>query len=69
MKKTNDKIKEARKFIRKNPDKEQYVADNFKNFWNYTFDEPDDDSIIISDEWDEMFELSGYKTQNAKKRK
>lgn len=54
-------VKEARKFMRKNPSQFGYVNKNYKNFWNWKYDQPDDDSLELAKEWEEMQELSGYK--------
>ena len=61
-----EEIKEARKFIRQNPDQNQYIADNYRNFWNYTYDGPDDDSVELGEEWDEIYKLSGYEQAKNK---
>ena len=51
-------IKQARKFLVKNPSRNDYVNKNYSNFWNWTFDQPDDDSIEIGKEWDEMYRVA-----------
>jgi len=57
-------IKEARKFIRENPSQFEYVNKNYRNFWNWEYDQPDDDSLELARKWEDTFELSGLKEFN-----
>ena len=50
--------REAIDFIKQNPNRENYINENYKTYWNYTIDEPDDDSVQLSDEWDENYEIA-----------
>jgi hypothetical protein len=52
--------KEAIQFLKKNPDKERYINENYRNFWNYEIDEADDDSIELGEEWEEAYEKAYY---------
>ena len=54
---TKREIKEARKFMTKNLSKAVYIAQNYVNFWNWTSDQPDDDSIEVGKEWDRNYTI------------
>ena len=56
---TKEDKREAVMFIKKNPNKEKYISENFRQFMNG--EEPDDNSVELCEEWEEMESLSKHK--------
>ncbi len=56
---TEEDKQEAVKFIKKNPNKEKYISENFRQFMNG--EELDDNSVEFCEEWEEMESLSKHK--------